>query len=170
MAEQSSQRSNTEKVLRAFSIGFGISREGLESYYPAPGDAEILDRHQVTYALGSDIGLPYKDRKVDEEVSELVLSVVQTNRPAVTKNTHTHQSLVIFLSTVGGFARKPLQLWHKPSTFEGLARPRPSFALQTLDSRDHEGNFTGKKDLLPQSGAYTVQFGSAVPSIFSTLR
>ena len=90
MAEQSNQRGNAEKVLRAFSIGFGISCEGLESYYPAPGDAEILDKHQVTYALVSDIGLPYKDKKVDEEVSELVLSVVQTNRPAVTKNTPTH--------------------------------------------------------------------------------
>ena len=75
-----------------------------------------------------------------------------------------------YMGQYGGFTQKPLQLWHKPGTFEGLARSRPSFALQTLASRDHEGNFTGKKDLLVISGAYTVQFGSAVASIFSTLR
>ena len=75
-----------------------------------------------------------------------------------------------YMGQYGGFTQKPLQLWHKPSTFEGLARSRPSFALQTLASRDDEGHFTRKKDLVVFSGAYTAEFGSAVASIFSTLR
>jgi len=50
-----------------------------------------------------------------------------------------------YMGQYGGFSQKPLQLWHKPSTFEGLARSRPSFALQTLASRDHEDTLQEKR-------------------------
>lgn len=72
------------KMIRAFNIGFSIAEEGLESYFPSPGDAEILDKHQVTYELGGEIGQLYRHQKVTEDVANLILTVVQTNRPAVT--------------------------------------------------------------------------------------
>ena len=77
-----------------------------------------------------------------------------------------------YMGSFEGSTVKPLQLWHLPQTFEGMARVRPDPALfsETLASRSANGAYTGKKDLLVNSEFYTPAFGKAVCEIFGHLR
>jgi hypothetical protein len=71
----------------------------------------------------------------------------------------------------GGATLKPLQLWGTSSSFlRALQRSRPAGFTQGQDeglvSRDDQGGFTGDKERLKESQAYSKQFGRAIIQAF----
>ena len=75
-----------------------------------------------------------------------------------------------YLGAFAGPTCKPLQIWTNRATFAQLARDCPhreQLSGEPLVSRSENGSFTGRKDLLEESGAYTPQFGSSVAQIFA---
>ena len=81
------------------------------------------------------------------------------------------QKTVTYAGCFGAASMKPLQLWHLPSTFEGMARSRPSADFfEPLAHRTESGAFTGDKAAVVASEHYTHEFGAAVADIFMTLR
>lgn len=65
---------------------------------------------------------------------------------------------------------KPLQILSPSARIHSLIRSKPSFLAPSDDSslvtRDDSGSFTGQKQQLTQSQAYTREFGEAVISAF----
>ena len=77
-----------------------------------------------------------------------------------------------YLGAFAGPTCKPLQIWTNRACFFQLARdcpPREQLSGEQLVTRSEDGkSFTGRKDLLEESGTYTPQFGSSVAHIFAT--
>ena len=81
------------------------------------------------------------------------------------------QKTVTYAGCFNATSMKPLQLWHLPSTFEGMWRARPSADLfQPLAHRSESGAFTGDKFAVLAGEHYTCEFGDAVADIFMSLR
>lgn len=71
----------------------------------------------------------------------------------------------------GGETLKPLQLWSCDPFICALGRPKPSCCYHVgeesgLVSRDNEGGFTGHKERLKESQAYSKEFGRAIVRAF----
>ena len=75
-----------------------------------------------------------------------------------------------YLGAFAGPTSKPLQIWTNRKCFSQLSRdcpPKLQLPGESLVTRGPDGSFTGKKDLLEESGVYTAQFGTAVAQVFS---
>ena len=65
----------------------------------------------------------------------------------------------------GGPTLKPLQLWSRCNFMRHLRRPKPfvpSMEENALAKRGSDGSYTGTRELLEESQAYTLQFGRCV--------
>ena len=77
-----------------------------------------------------------------------------------------------YLGAFAGPTQKPLQIWTNRACFFQLSRDCPAregFSGEQLVTRSEDGrSFTGRKDLLEESGTYTPQFGSSVAQTFAS--
>ena len=77
-----------------------------------------------------------------------------------------------YLGAFAGPTCKPLQIWTNRACFFQLARDCPAreqLSGEQLVPRSEDGrSFTGRKDLLEESGTYTPQFGSSVAQTFAS--
>ena len=74
-----------------------------------------------------------------------------------------------YLGAFGGPTEKPLQIWCNRAAYSQLLRQRSDACVSgpSLVTRNDNGSFTGVKDLLVESGAYTSKFGQHVFKIFA---
>ena len=78
--------------------------------------------------------------------------------------------ITTYLGAFGGPTQKPLQIWCTRGAYSQLIRQKPGHACDSgtsLVTRNDDGSFTGVKDLLVESGAYTREFGQHVSKIFA---
>ena len=89
-----------------------------------------------------------------------VLSFVRANK------------ITTYLGAFGGPTQKPLQIWCTRGAYSQLIRQKPDAcdSQVSLVTRNDDGSFTGNKDLLVESGAYTSEFGQHVSKIFAEER
>jgi hypothetical protein len=79
-----------------------------------------------------------------------------------------------WLGAFNGSSPKPLQIWHNAEEYGELRRPRPDSngSLDKLYSVDvgpgGQKRFSGRKDLMKESQAYTCSFARSVAAV--TLR
>ena len=77
-----------------------------------------------------------------------------------------------YLGAFAGPTCKPLQIWTNRACFFQLARDCPAreqLSGEQLVTRSEDGrSFTGRQDLLEESGTYTPQFGSSVAQTFAS--
>ena len=76
--------------------------------------------------------------------------------------------VVTYHFAFGGPTLKPLQLWSSSDFINELERDRPMVYNQDggLVTRDADGSFTGDKERLKESQAYSKMFGRAIISAF----
>ena len=78
--------------------------------------------------------------------------------------------VVTWHGAFGAKSKKPLQILSSHSMIECLKRPKPSGKSSTLAHPGEAGTFTGKKQSLLQSQAYTPLFGKAVAEMILASR
>ena len=74
---------------------------------------------------------------------------------------------VTYMGQFNGPSQKPLQLWSPWNRLGHLERCRPvgMDSVPLVDRHENSRQFTGRKDLLLESQAYTVEFGKAVSEL-----
>ena len=71
-----------------------------------------------------------------------------------------------YLGSFGAETPKPLQVWTTCPELRTLCRPKPSNLPGTLVSKGPDGQFTGLKGPLQESGIYPRAFGAEVADLF----